>query len=138
MIRRHPESPRTDTLFPDTALFRSFLGGEPAAPPLELAGALVEEVVGDGIGLCRFPGGQAAELLHFLVAQLHVGEPLRAAAEVVTEGAVGGDAAAVVDDGLQCGGGIATAVGFAVAVVGDVVRIALARGGSGRRPEERR
>src|SRR3546814_5124841 len=46
------------------------LGREPAAPPLELAGALVEEVVGDGIGLRRFPGGQAAELLHFLVAQL--------------------------------------------------------------------
>src|SRR3546814_14620549 len=64
------------------------LGREPAAPPLELAGALVEEVVGDGIGLRRFPGGQAAELLHFLVAQLHVGEPFRAAADGVTEGAV--------------------------------------------------
>src|SRR3546814_4255336 len=34
--------------------------------------------------------------------------------------------------GLQCGGGIAAAVGFAVAVVGDVVRIAIARGVAGR------
>src|SRR3546814_1691133 len=67
-----------------------------------------------------------------ILAQLHVGEPFRAAAEGVTEGAVGGDAAAVVDDGLQCGGGIAAAVGFAVAVVGDVVRIAIARGVAGR------
>src|SRR5690606_34359256 len=108
------------------------LGREAAAPPLELAGALVEEVVGDGIGLRRLPGGQAAELLHLLVAQLHVGDPFGAAAEGVTERAIRGDAAALVDDGLHRGGGIAAAVGFAVAVVGDVVGIAVARAVAGR------
>src|SRR5690606_36955334 len=105
---------------------------EPAAPPFELTGALVDEAVGDGVGLRGRPGGQAAELLHLLVAELHVGEPLVAAAEVVAEGAVGGDAAALVDDGLQRGGAVAAAVGLAVAVVGDVVRIAVAGVVAGR------
>src|SRR3546814_11693398 len=68
MIRRPPESTRTDTLFPYTTLFRSVV-----APPLLLGEgfgqrvhALARHVVGgeaadDGVGRVQPPAGQGQE-----------------------------------------------------------------------------
>src|SRR3546814_20225871 len=58
MIRRHPRSTRTDTLFPYTTLFRSVVGlrqgARPSAHPQQLAHVIGEEplelgAVGRGI-----------------------------------------------------------------------------------------
>src|SRR3546814_1797242 len=70
MLRRPPRSTRTDTLFPDTTLFRSGYRGdelatEDAAVMVEgLAGVAVEVEVGVGVfhrGLLLGPGGEAQD-----------------------------------------------------------------------------
>src|SRR3546814_13699752 len=59
MIRRPPRSPRTDTLFPYTTLFRSELQDGPHCAVLagverpELAGALREETVSTAVAVLR-------------------------------------------------------------------------------------
>src|SRR3546814_1775927 len=67
MIRRPPRSTRTDTLFPDTTLFRSVrvrLDGGIVAP----LGRSVELRAGEIVGLAGLEGSGQKEFLHALFA----------------------------------------------------------------------
>src|SRR3546814_7808376 len=74
MIRRPPRSTRTDTLFPYTTLFRSFI--ETSAEGVDQFGTLVDEPLSGAkqnrmaLLLCRFRIDEA----HFLRSEEHTSE----------------------------------------------------------------
>src|SRR3546814_6770797 len=55
MIRRPPRSTRTDTLFPDTTLFRSLPGGQPAGHADQRIHALEERKIDARLARIRPP-----------------------------------------------------------------------------------
>src|SRR3546814_16280912 len=58
MMRRPPNSTRTDTLFPDTTLFRSQLAGDPAAGNVAGGGEVVDLALLHAQQLGHLAGGQ--------------------------------------------------------------------------------
>src|SRR3546814_18372060 len=58
MMRRPPNSTRTDTLFPDTTLFRSQLAGNPAAGDVAGGGEVVDLALLHAQQLGHLAGGQ--------------------------------------------------------------------------------
>src|SRR3546814_8417058 len=61
MLRRPPRSTRTDTLFPDTTLFRSVTGGQPEdSPARHHVGPAARRTVAES----RFVGPQRTPLAH--------------------------------------------------------------------------
>src|SRR3546814_2938670 len=73
MIRRPPRSTRTDTLFPDTTLFRSKAGGLEVLAEHALDGGDVDHLLG-GTSATHF---LAVDFLHFLDAfDVHHGHRL--------------------------------------------------------------
>src|SRR3546814_15300183 len=69
MILRPPRSTRTDTLFPDTTLFRSYRAGDLVYVDPRRAPSIGDDVIVQLVGEVN-PGADPAEIKHVLVKQL--------------------------------------------------------------------